>query len=60
MKLDLEIGGVSGLVNQDIIGRMGKMAAANGGYGAGGKVAFKLIYREKTAVSIILHDVVKS
>jgi protein-serine/threonine kinase len=32
-------------------GRMGRMAAANGGYGAGGKVAFKLIYREKTAVS---------
>jgi len=31
---------------------MGKMAAANGGYGAGGKVAFKLIYREKTAVSL--------
>jgi len=35
-------------------GRMGKMAAANGGYGAGGKVAFKLIYREKTAVSMRL------
>jgi protein-serine/threonine kinase len=35
-------------------GRMGKMAAANGGYGAGGKVAFKLIYREKTAVRIPL------
>lgn len=32
-------------------GRMGRMAAASGGYGAGGKVAFKLIYREKTAVS---------
>lgn len=32
-------------------GRMGRMAAAGGGYGAGGKVAFKLIHREKTAVS---------
>jgi protein-serine/threonine kinase len=31
-------------------GRMGRVAAAGGGYGAGGKVAFKLIYREKTAV----------
>jgi hypothetical protein len=37
-------------------GRMGKMAAANGGYGAGGKVAFKLIYREKTAVSLPLFN----
>ena len=35
-------------------GRMGRMAAANGGYGAGGKVAFKLIYREKTAVSVAI------
>jgi hypothetical protein len=41
-------------------GRMGRMAAAGGGYGAGGKVAFKLIYREKTAVSRLNDKTVSS
>jgi len=37
-------------------GKMGRMAAASGGYGAGGKVAFKLIHREKTAVRLSYLD----
>ena len=44
-----ELGGVA---------KLGKMAAAGGGSGAGGKVALKLVHRTKTIVSVMAKHVI--